>query len=64
MIQNVFASASDLKTLETIINSYTGLTKVKEWCDSNKLYKYIKNKLYDSKLSEIKGQPHRYKIQE
>ena len=64
MIQNVFASASDLKTLETIINSYTGLTKVKEWCDSNKLYKYIKNKLHDSKLSEIKGQPHRYKIQE
>ena len=64
MIQNVFASASDLKTLETIINSYTGLTKVKEWCDSNKLYKCIKNKLYDSKFSEIKGQPHRYKIQE
>ena len=32
---NVFASASNLKTLETLMNSE--LEKVKEWCDVNKL---------------------------
>ena len=32
---NVFASASDLKTLENIMN--TELANVKEWCDTNKL---------------------------
>ena len=32
---NVFASASNLKTLEALMNSE--LEKVKEWCDVNKL---------------------------
>ena len=32
---NLFASACDLKSLETLINSE--LQKVKEWCDVNKL---------------------------
>ena len=32
---NIFASASDLKTLEALMNSE--LEKVKEWCDVNKL---------------------------
>ena len=32
---NVFALASDLKTLEALMNSE--LEKVKEWCDVNKL---------------------------
>ena len=32
---NVFASARDLKSLETLMNSE--LEKVKEWCDVNKL---------------------------
>ena len=31
----VFASANNLKTLENIMNSE--LTKIKEWCDINKL---------------------------
>ena len=32
---NVFVSASNLKTLEALMNSE--LEKVKEWCDVNKL---------------------------
>ena len=32
---NVFASASDLKSLEILMNSE--LEKIKEWCDVNKL---------------------------
>ena len=32
---NVFTSASDLKTLENIMN--TELANIKEWCDTNKL---------------------------
>ena len=35
---NVFASASNLKTLEALMNSE--LEKVKEWCDVDK---YVKN---------------------
>ena len=59
---NLFASACDLKGLETLINSE--LEKVKEWCDVNKLshdlnktnYKIIKSSRKNSENIEIKLQ--------
>ena len=57
---NLFASACDLKSLETLINSE--LEKVKEWCDVNKLsinfsktnYMIIKSSRKTSENIEIK----------
>ena len=59
---NLFASACDLKSLETLINSE--LEEVKEWCDANKLsinfsktnYMIIKSSRKTSENIEIKLQ--------
>ena len=55
---NVFASTRDLKSLEHLMNSE--LTKVKRWCDVNKLsINRGENKLHDDQIHKKKGYPNK-----